>query len=148
MVDAIDYAGFDYKVMFARIAREMGVLNVTAPLPGFGTLMAIFAPRGMTVEEFYQAPADPALWPDYKIPLDRILGESRFGHIVRRLRAGECGYLSTCAGASALNGGLVATEIALILTGLRQRQDVVVAPRVTYVDVLRRIFEVYEVTGA
>ena len=63
VVDAIDYAGFDYKVMFARIAREMGVLNITAPLPGFGTLMAIFAPRGMTVEEFYQAPADPALWP-------------------------------------------------------------------------------------
>jgi molybdopterin/thiamine biosynthesis adenylyltransferase len=144
VVDAIDYAGFDYKVKFARIARAMDVLNVTAPLPGFGTLMVIFDPRGMTVEDFYRAPADQALWPNFQIPLDRILGESRFGHIVRRLRTGESAYLSTCAGASSLNGGLVATEIALILTGLRPRAEIAFAPHVTYVDVLRRVFEIYE----
>jgi molybdopterin/thiamine biosynthesis adenylyltransferase len=145
VIDAIDYAGFDYKVTFARIARDLDLLNITAPIPGFGTLMTIFDPQGMTLEEFYQAPADPSEWPAYKIPFDRILGENRFGHIVRRLRNKEASYLSTCAGAAALNGGLVATEVALILTGLRSREDIVVAPRVTYVDILNRIFEVYNV---
>jgi molybdopterin/thiamine biosynthesis adenylyltransferase len=144
-IDAIDYAGFDYKARFARVARSLGLLNVTAPIPGFGALMMIFAPGGMLLEEFYQAPADPAEWPAYRLPMDRVLGEERYAHIVRSFLAKERGYLTTCAGAAALNGGLVATEVALIVTGLRPREEIVVAPRVTYVDILSRVFEVYTV---
>lgn len=143
VIDAIDYAGFDYKARFARVARAMGVFNVTAPIPGFGTLMIIFDPGGMTLEEFYGAPADPAEWPAYRIPMDRIQGEKRYAYIIKDFLEGERGYISTCAGAGALNGGLVATEIALIVSGLRSRGEIVVAPRVTYVDILNRVFEVY-----
>ncbi|MDT8902825.1 ThiF family adenylyltransferase [Anaeroselena agilis] len=143
VIDAIDYAGFDYKARFARIARAMGVLNFTAPIPGFGTLMAVFDPGGMTLEEFYGAPADPALWPAFRIPMDRIQGETRYAHLVRSFLGGERNYLTTCAGAAALNGGLVATEIALVIAGLRRSEELAVAPRVTYVDILSRVFEVY-----
>ena len=143
VIDAIDYAWFDYKARFARVARSLNLLNVTAPIPGFGTLMVIFDPEGMTLEEFYGAPADPAEWPAYRIPMDRIQGAERYGDIVGRYRDGGSAYISTCAGAGALNGGLVATEIALIITGLRTREEIVFAPRVTYVDMLRRVFEVY-----
>lgn len=148
VIDAVDYAGFDYKARFARIARAMGVLNFTAPIPGFGTLLAIFDPGGMTLEEFYRAPADPASWPAFRIPMDRILGEKRYAHIVQAFLGGERGYLTTCAGAAALNGGLVATEVALVIAGLRRREEIAVAPRVTYVDLLRRVFEVYTVDDA
>ncbi len=143
VIDAIDAGGFAYKARFARVARALGLLNVTAPIPGFGTLMIIFDPGGMTLEEFYRAPADQALWPIFRIPMDRILGEKRYAHIVRGLYSGEHTYLTTCAGAGALNGGLVATEIALIIAGLRTREEIVAAPRVTYVDMLSRVFEVY-----
>jgi hypothetical protein len=143
VIDAVDYAGFDYKARFARVARSLNLLNVTAPIPGFGTLLAIFDPGGMTLEEFYRAPADPAAWPAFRIPMDRILGEKRYAHIVKGFLGGERGYLTTCAGAAALNGGLVATEIALIIAGLRRREEIAVAPRVTYVDILSRVFEVY-----
>lgn len=143
VIDAIDYAGFDYKVKFARTARELGLLNVTAPIPGFSTLMAIFDPHGMTLEEFYQAPADPSQWPSHKIPLDILLGEKRFGHILRNFRNKETPYIPTCAGSAVLNGGLVATEVSLILTGLRPKEEIVLVPRVTYVDILNRKFEIY-----
>jgi len=144
VVDAIDYSGLDYKALFARTARKLGLPNVTAPIPGFGTLMVIFDPRGMTLEDFYEAPADPGEWPSFNIPLDRILGERRYGELVGSYGSGDLPYLPTCSGAAALNGGLVATEIALILTGKRPWEDIVFAPRATYVDVLRRVFEVYD----
>lgn len=145
VIDAIDYAGFQYKAKFAQVARALGVLNITAPIPGFGTLMAIFDPGGMTLEEFYQAPDDHGRWADYQIPMDRILGEFRHGYIVRSFLDKKSAYLSTCAGAAMLNGGLVATEAALILTGLRPREEIVVAPRVTFVDMLNRVFEIYSI---
>ncbi|MBN2140797.1 MAG: hypothetical protein JW718_07300, partial [Desulfovibrionaceae bacterium] len=146
VVEAIDYLGFDHKAAFARAARQSGLLNLTAPIPGFGTLMAIFEPQGMTLEEFFRAPEDPSLWPGYVLPLDRILGEARYGPLVGRFARGEVPYLSTCAGAAALNGGLVATEAALILTGLRPARDIVFAPRVVWLDMLSRTFEVYDPT--
>lgn len=144
VIDAIDYAGFAYKAMFARCARELGLFNLTAPLAGFGTLLVIFDPQGMALERFYRAPADPAQWSGFSIPLDRLLGDRRFGHIFRDYRERERDYIATCAGAAALNGGLVATEAALIVAGLRPRPEIVAAPRVTYIDVLGRTFEVYD----
>jgi hypothetical protein len=144
VIDAIDYSGFHYKALFARTARELGQLNITAPIPGFGTLMVIFDPHGMTMEDFYEAPADPKGWPDFTLALDRILGEQRYGELPRRYRSGETRYLPVCAGAASLNGGLVATEVALIVTKHRRWKDIVFAPQATYVDMLRRVFEVYD----
>ena len=36
----------------------------------------------MTLETFFQAPEDPALWPKHQLRLDRILGPARFGGVV------------------------------------------------------------------
>ena len=147
VIDAIDYMGFDCKAAFARAARSLGLYNLTAPIPGFGTLLMIFAPRGMTLETFFQAPEDPALWPGHQIRLDRILGPERFGGLAAEFLRGKRKTLPSCAGAAALNGGLVATEAALILTGLRPESAIVAAPRVAYLDMLRRSFEIYEATA-
>ncbi|MFH1980409.1 MAG: ThiF family adenylyltransferase [Pseudomonadota bacterium] len=144
VIDAIDYMGFDYKALWAQTARALGLLNITAPIPGFATLMAIFDPAGLTLEKFYKAPADRTRWAEYRLPLDRILGSERYGDIIARFLDGETPYLSTCAGAAALNGGLVATEAALIISGKRPRERVVTAPSVTYVDMLTRTFEIYD----
>ncbi|MBN1345572.1 MAG: ThiF family adenylyltransferase [Phycisphaerae bacterium] len=144
VIDAIDYVGFDYKAMFAEIARDLGVLNLTAPIPGFGAIMMIFAPDRMTMEEFYDAPADRAEWAKHRPPLEKLLGPGRTPRGLTEFLEGRRAYLPTVAGAAALNGGVLATEIALILTGLRKPDDVVTAPRVTYVDMLQRVYEVYD----
>lgn len=141
VVDAIDYLGFDYKARFAQAARRAGLYNFTAPISGFGTMMIILDPDGMTIEELYDAPADTALWQDYKLPLDKLLGPERFGNLITDMIEGRRDYLSNCAGIATLNGGLVASEIAMLITGLRTRSELICAPQAVYIDLIRRVFE-------
>jgi molybdopterin/thiamine biosynthesis adenylyltransferase len=143
-IDAIDYLGFDYKARFAQMARQSGLYNFTAPISGLGTALFIFAPDGMTLETLYDAPEDTSLWPSHQLPLDRLLGPNRFGGLVTDMNDGRRDYLSNCGGIATLNGGFVATEIALYITGLRPKNELVVAPRALYVDLLRHVFEVYD----
>ncbi len=143
VIDAIDYRGFDYKVMFAEIAREQGVYNLSAPIPDFGALLMVFDPRGMTLEEFYRAPRDRALWPEYDIPLVEIMGEKRGSRNLADFASKKRPYISSNAGAAALAGALLGTEAALIITGVRKPADIVSAPRATYVDLLSRTFETF-----
>jgi molybdopterin-synthase adenylyltransferase len=140
-IDAIDYLGFDYKATFARCVRRAGLYNFTAPISGLGTAMIILDPRGMTLEELYDAPRDSTLWPAYKLPLDRLLGPDRFGGLVRDMLEGRREYLSNCAAIAMVNGGLVAAEIALLICGMRSPADLVCAPRAVYVDLMQRKFE-------
>ncbi len=143
VVDAIDYRGFDYKVMFAEIAREQDVYNLSAPIPDLGALLMIFDPRGMTLEEFYRAPRDRALWPEYDIPLLEIMGARRGNRNLADFVSKKRPYISSNAGAAALAGALLGTEAALIITGARAPADIVAAPRATFVDLLSRTFEVF-----
>lgn len=142
-VDAIDYMGFDYKARFAQAVRRAGLLNFTAPISGLGTAMIILDPNGMTLETLYDAPQDTALWKDHRLPLEKILGKNRFGGLVEDMLEGRRAYLSNCAGIATLNGGLVASEIAMLITGIRQRCELVCAPKAVYIDLLQRKFEVY-----
>jgi hypothetical protein len=144
VIDAIDYLGFDYKVRFAQAARHAGLYNFTAPISGLGTALFIFAPDGMTLEMVYDAPQDTSLWSSHRLPADRLLGPSRFGNLVTDMNEGRRDYLSNCGGIATLNGGFVATEIALYITGLRPANELVVAPHALYIDLLKRVFEVYD----
>jgi hypothetical protein len=106
--------------------------------------MIILDPKGMTLEEMYDAPEDESLWPEHRLPLAEMLGPDRFGSLVMDLVEGRRDYLSNCAGIAMLNGGLVASEIAMLITGLRSPEDLVCAPKAVYVDLVRRVFEVYD----
>jgi hypothetical protein len=127
-IDAIDYLGFDYKVAFAQAVRRAGLFNFTAPISGVGTTMLILDPEGMT--------------------LAKLLGPDRFGDLVRDMDEGRRPYLSNCAGIAMLNGGLVATEIALFITGKRSREELVTVPDAMYVDLLKREFKRVTLTEA
>lgn len=142
-IDAIDYMGFDYKVKFAQAVRRAGLYNFTAPISGLGTAMIVLAADGMTLEELYDAPADELQWPEYKLPLEKLLGKKRYGGFIDDMREGRRSYLSNCAGIATLNGGLVATEIALIITGMRPESDLILAPEAVYVDLMSRVMEIY-----
>ncbi|WP_021167041.1 putative adenylyltransferase/sulfurtransferase MoeZ [Sporomusa ovata DSM 2662] len=142
VIDAIDYCGIDYKVMFAQLARKMGIINISAPIPDFGTFMVIFDPQGMTMEEFYCVPADPVARTTHCVPYDQLL-EEHHSEVLIDFMSGKCNHISTNAGAACLSGAIVATETALIITGKRANENIAVAPRITYVDMMNRIFETY-----
>jgi hypothetical protein len=138
----------DYKALFAQCARRAGLYNFTAPISGLGTALIILDPHGMTLEQLYDAPSDPADWHSHKLPLDKLLGKPRYGDLVTDMLAGRRSYLSNCAGIATLNGGLVATEIALLLTGLRKADELICAPQALYVDLLERKMEIYNMKEA
>jgi molybdopterin/thiamine biosynthesis adenylyltransferase len=76
VIDAIDYTGFDHKARFAEIARKMGTYNLSAPIPDFGTLLMIFDPEGMTMEEFFGAPKNKSQFRQFAPPLKGFLGKN------------------------------------------------------------------------
>lgn len=144
VIDAIDYAGFDYKVKFARAARRLGLYNFTSPLPGFGALLIVFDPQGTTLEEFYDSPPDTEAQKAFRIPPGRFFGRRPLSPTWKEYTEGSCPYISTNSGAAALSGGLLATEAILWHTGIRSAHDLVVAPRVILVDFLSHSTEIYD----
>lgn len=141
VIDAIDYMGFDYKVMFAKVAREKGLYNLSAPIPDFGALMMIFDPKGMTFEEFHKAPKKREEQAKYKVPHEVYFGKNRFPKNLQMLINGETNYISTNSGAAELSGALAGTEAIFILTGKRQYNDIVKIPMVSHVDMLSRTYD-------
>lgn len=146
-IDAIDYMGFDYKALFAQAVRRAGLFNFTAPISGLATAIFILDPNGITLEELYDAPENEALWPEHKLPLDRLLGPKLFGHLVGDMMEGRRDYLSNCAGIAMFNGGLVALEIAMLLTGIRKPDELICAPRAVYADLLHQECGTYDLMG-
>lgn len=146
-IDAIDYIGFDYKVKFAKAVRRAGLYNFTAPIIGMTTYIFIFDPKGMTLEEFYLAPKDEKEWKKYNIPLDKVLHQSSATILAQNFTNGSLRYISNCAGIANMNGGLVASEIALLITGKRGENDLICVPKAIYFDIIERKYLEYEVTS-
>ena len=76
-------------------------------------------------------------------PPERFFGKKHRPINIDDFFEGKTPYISTNAGAAALNGGLVATEAALMITGKRKKVDIVTVPRVTYIDLQARVFTVF-----
>jgi hypothetical protein len=148
VVDAIDYTDLEYKIFLAQAARRAGLLNLTCPIPDFAAQMLVFDPQGMSAEEFYGAPEDPLLWRDFRIDPQRFFGGVPRPRNIFDFVEGRTKHISTNAGAAVLSGALLATETALILSGKRAREDVVTAPKATYLDLFHRAFLVHDTRGA
>ncbi len=141
VLDAIDLEDFEYKAMFARVAREEGKYNLTAPIPDYGAVMIIFAPGGMTFEEFTGGHRYPAF-----VQVDKRSSKE----VRRKIFPGEAepdipflSSIATLSGAAALSGALVGTEAGLIITGRRKEEDITVVPEITHVDFLGKLYKVY-----
>ncbi|MBF0207769.1 MAG: ThiF family adenylyltransferase [Oligoflexia bacterium] len=144
VVDAIEHICFTYKIEFAYTARKLNLYNLTAPIPSFGTMMIIFDPKGLTLESFSKAPDDKKIWDSYIIPWDEIVLKAPGMEALKSFRKRTIPYIATCAGAAAISGGILASEVAFILSGLRHKKDIVCAPHVTCIDTLRREYVITE----
>lgn len=144
VIDAIDYAGFGHKQLLHDCARANGQYVLSSPIPGFGATLMVFAPDGMTMEEYYKAPADPAQYNDFILSMDTLMPSERIPPVYRDFEQGRIGYLSTNGAAAQLSGALVGLEAALMITGKRRTTDLVVVPEIIYVDLFNRSYTTYK----
>lgn len=136
VIDAIDLQDYDYKVLLAKLAREFKLYNITAPIPHFGAVLMVFAPDGMHFEDFTKNRNYPKISFALRKYQEPEIKSSEEGMAF-------LGSKSSIACAAALSSALVATEVSLILTGKRDRKNIIAVPFVTYVDLLERHFEVF-----
>lgn len=143
VIDAIDYAGFGHKQLLHDCARDNGQYILSSPIPGFGASLMIFSPDGMTMEEYYNAPSDPALYKNFILSMDSLMPTALIPPVYRDFEQGRIGYLSTNGASAQLSGALAGLEAALMITGKRQKENFVVVPEIIYVDLLNRSYSTY-----
>jgi molybdopterin/thiamine biosynthesis adenylyltransferase len=131
VVDAIDLSTFDFKAVFARIAREFNKYNLSCPIPDFTAILINFDPEGVTFEDYTELKTFPPMT-DYAI--DKYLNSKNYNQNGIPFFSSK----STNSATSALSGAFLASEVALILTGKREKKDIVVVPEVTSIDLLSR----------
>jgi len=140
VVDEMDFGMFREAIFLQRAARREGRYYLFASAIGFGGLVVVFDPRGMTLEEYNNlepdADLDDVVEPE--VPLDRVCPvmpsyvTSVPKEIADQIILGERPVSTNSIGVGAASL-LAANEVANILLG---RRDVRCAPQYTYADLM------------
>jgi len=136
VIDAIDLQDYEYKVQLAQLARKHGKYNFSCPIPDFGAILIIFAPDGLTFEEFTLNRSFPKMSNALRKNNQPVLFSSETGMAFLSSRA-------SLACSAALSAALLTTEAALLLSGKKTAAELVVVPEVTYIDLFERSFEIF-----
>jgi molybdopterin/thiamine biosynthesis adenylyltransferase len=147
VVDEMDFGLFKESIFLQRAARRVGIYYMFAVDIGFGALVVVFDPNGLTLEEYDKLPPDVNLEsaPELRVPLERICpimpsyavpDSDEANKILCEVLAGDRPAPTNSIGVG-LASILAAVEAINIL--LRKR-DIVSAPQYTYVDLVDRKF--------
>jgi molybdopterin/thiamine biosynthesis adenylyltransferase len=146
VIDEMDFGLFKQSILLQREARKRGIYYFFTSALGFGALVVIFDPEGLTLEEYNNLPLDINLdtVTEYRMPLERIMPvvpsyarESANG-ILWEVYEGKrpVPTVSTGVGLASI---LAASEAMNIII---KRRNIVCAPQYTYIDLLDRQFVV------
>lgn len=141
VIDEMDFGLFRESIHLQRAARRRGIHYIFTSVIGFGALIAIFDPKGLTLEEYNGLPPDIDLDGDEqpKVPLERIcpvIPSYATSDIIQELLIGQRPPPVIGIGAG-LASILAANEAVNIILG---RRDIATAPRYTYIDLMDRKF--------
>ena len=142
VIDETDFGLFREAIFLQRAARQKGIYYMFTSAIGFGALIAIFDPHGLTLEEYNGIDPDDDLENIEKedIPLDKICpvvpsyAASMPPELMNDIIGGKRGLPTTSIGVG-LASILAANEAVNILLNKR---DVASAPQYTYVDLMDR----------
>jgi len=142
VVDEMDFGLFRESVFLQRAARRSGVYYMFASAVGFGALLVLFDPKGLTLEEYngFAPDVDPqdiegTLVPQQSIcPVVPTYAQSMAPEMIREIML-EGRPAPTNSIGTGLAAMLAANETMNVL--LRKR-DIAAAPRYTFVDLLDR----------
>jgi molybdopterin/thiamine biosynthesis adenylyltransferase len=147
VVDAIDFGLFRESFFLQRAARERGIYYILASAIGFGALVAVFEPNGLTLEEYDNLSPDIDLnsAEEIAVPTERICPvipsyatatSAEAELIIRQITSGERGGPTTSIGVG-LASMLAASEAINVIL---KKREIACAPQYTYVDLLDRRF--------
>lgn len=144
VIDEMDFGLFKQSVGLQRAARNSGKYYFFTSAIGFGAMIVIFKPGGLTLEEFDGLPADIRLDSLGKVdvPLSRVLPivpsyiPIEAHQALKEIYSGKRAAPTVSVGVG-LASVLAANEAINIILGKR---EIVVAPHFTYVDLMDRKF--------
>ena len=144
IVDEMDLPILRVSILLQRAARERGIHYLFTSAIGFGALVAIFDPRGLTLEEYNKLPPNVDLNNIEKpvIPMERgapvvpSYATSFTADTAQKILAGEIPAPTTSIGVG-LASILAANEAINIIL---KKREVATAPQYTYIDLLDRRF--------
>lgn len=145
IVDEMDFGLFAESILLQRAARNRGAYYLFASAIGFGALVVIFDPQGLTLEEYNGFPADLDIDNAEKlmISLEKIApvipsyASSIPADNIQKMITGEIPGPANSIGAG-LASILTTNEILNIIL---KRRDIPCAPQFTYIDLLDRKFQ-------
>ena len=147
VVDEMDFGLFKESILLQRAARRRGIYYMFAVDIGFGALVVIFDPNGLTLEEYDKLPPGIDLGDaqELRVPLERICpvmpsyaapASDEADMIMREVLAGD-----RPAPTNSIGVGLASIIAAIeAINILLRKRDIPSAPQYTYVDLLDRKF--------
>jgi len=145
VIDEMDFGSFRQSLLLQRAARERGIHYLFASAIGFGALIVVFDPGGMTLEEYNKLPPnlDFTTNQEVRVPLERILPvmpsyatAAAAAETISKILAGELPAPTISIGAG-LASILAANEAVNVIL---KKRDIPTAPAYTYIDLLDRQF--------
>jgi tRNA threonylcarbamoyladenosine dehydratase len=149
VIDEMDMGLFKESILLQRSARRKGIFYMFSVAYGYGALIVVFDPSGMTLEEYDGLDSeidinDPQ---NLKISFEKIMpiiptyASERDLEFIHKMHIGERPGSATSLGAGL--AALLATNEATNII-LRKRQ-IISAPKYIYVDLLEQRFVVREI---
>jgi molybdopterin/thiamine biosynthesis adenylyltransferase len=150
IIDEMDFGLFKESISLQRAARQRGIFYFFTSAIGFGAVIVVFAPEGLTLEEFDNVPSNVDINSIEKIhvPLKRIIPilpsytAVDIPTIFREIDAGIRAAPTTSIGAG-LASVLAAMEAVNIIL---KKKEIVVAPQYKYIDLFDQRFVVGNVS--
>jgi molybdopterin/thiamine biosynthesis adenylyltransferase len=140
IMDVMDFGLFRESILLQREARKKGIHYLFSTAIGFGAITVVFAPDGITLEEYNNLPVDVDVDEpqNLMVPLERIVPVIpkyiRDKSIIDDIIKGKTSVIpSTCIGAG-LSAIQAASEAINIIIG----RDMPKAPNYTYFDLVDR----------
>ena len=144
IIDEMDYGLLRESILLQRAARRQGIFYLFATAMGFGALVVIFNPQGLTLEEYNGLPPDIDLNDVEKLrvslkkiaPVMPTYASAIATDDIQKMINGEMPGTTTSIGVG-LASILAANEVLNIIL---KRREITEAPQYTYIDLLDRKF--------
>ena len=148
VIDEMDLVAFKESIRLQRAARKNGSYYLFGSAIGFGALVAIFDPRGQTLEEYNKLAPDidvdeiskPIITFEKALPYMPSYAPSVIDRLGKEMSSGKFALPTTSIGAG-IAAVLAANEAINILL---KKREIVTAPKYTYIDLIDRKFFIGE----